>query len=68
MTALDLPDAALRANVIETLGILAREVPTEMNGSVDGIVTKLLKGITSQESTNTIGAVVSLMRSTCNSD
>lgn len=45
ITALDLPDPALRANVIDTLAILAKELPTEMAASVSSIVLKVLKCI-----------------------
>lgn len=58
ITALDLSDSALRANVIETLGVLAKEVPSEMQLAISGIVTKVLKGLSVGSSTK--GSVVSL--------
>lgn len=62
ITALDLPDPALRANVIETLGVLAKAVPAEMSGSVSGIVLKVLKGLRGDEAM-TASAVVTSVRS-----
>ncbi|ORY74067.1 ARM repeat-containing protein [Leucosporidium creatinivorum] len=49
ITSLDLPDPALRANVIETLGLLAKEVPGEMENSVTNIVPKVLRGVVGDE-------------------
>ncbi|KAI5478911.1 DNA repair/transcription protein [Pseudohyphozyma bogoriensis] len=46
ITSLDLPDPGLRANVVQTLGVLAKEVPTELENSISGIVTKVLRGLT----------------------
>lgn len=50
MTALDLPDPNLRANVIDTLAVLVKEVSSEMVDGVNGIVVKLLKGLSSKGS------------------
>lgn len=59
ITALDLPNPALRANVIETLAVLVKEVASEIEGSVTGIVTKLVKGLSSLViNSNTKGSVV----------
>lgn len=59
ITSLDLPDPALRANVIETLGTLAKDVPNEMETSIASIVAKVLRGILVDVS-NAKGAVVRL--------
>lgn len=45
ITSLDLPDPFLRANVIETLGVLAKEVPGEMEHSIVNVVTKVLRDV-----------------------
>ncbi|GEM08663.1 DNA repair/transcription protein [Rhodotorula toruloides] len=45
ITALDLPDPLLRANVIDALAVLVKEVPAEMENSISGIATKVLKGL-----------------------
>ncbi len=45
ITSLDLPDPALRANVIDTLALLAKEVPTEMSEHIVGLVQKVLKAL-----------------------
>lgn len=46
ITALDLPDPLLRANVIDALAVLVKEVPAEMENSISGIAGKVLKGLT----------------------
>ena len=56
ITALDLPDPSLRANVIDTLSILAKEVPGDMENSISGIALKVLRDVV--DSTNVKGAVV----------
>ena len=56
ITALDLPDLSLRANVIDTLGILAKEVPIDMDNSISGIALKVLRDVV--DGTNAKGAVV----------
>ncbi|KAK4702028.1 DNA repair/transcription protein MET18/MMS19, partial [Phenoliferia sp. Uapishka_3] len=55
ITALDLPDPTLRANVIDTLAILAKEVPGDMENSVSGIALKVLRDVV--ENANVKGAV-----------
>lgn len=57
ITALELPDPALRANVIDTLGVLAKEVPAEVSGSVSSVVLKVLKGIVGETQAGS-GAIV----------
>ncbi|BGP33480.1 hypothetical protein JCM10296v2_005284 [Rhodotorula toruloides] len=46
ITALDLPDPLLRANVIDALAVLVKEVSTEMENSISGIAGKVLKCLT----------------------
>ncbi|GAA6016857.1 hypothetical protein JCM11491_001829 [Sporobolomyces phaffii] len=43
ITALDLPDAHLRANVIDTLAVIVREAPALVEPSITSIATKALK-------------------------
>ncbi|KAM0750891.1 hypothetical protein T439DRAFT_325940 [Meredithblackwellia eburnea MCA 4105] len=45
VTALDLPDANLRANVIDTLGVLAKEVSSQLELSVGNIALKVLRDV-----------------------
>ncbi|GAA5866345.1 hypothetical protein JCM8547_000746 [Rhodosporidiobolus lusitaniae] len=46
ITALDLPDPLLRANVINALAVLVEQVPNEVDNSISSITTKVLKGLT----------------------
>ncbi|TKA55992.1 hypothetical protein B0A53_01695 [Rhodotorula sp. CCFEE 5036] len=46
MTSLDLPDASLRANVIDALTVLVNDVPSELENAISGITTKVLRGLT----------------------
>ncbi|GAA6059776.1 hypothetical protein JCM10212_001984 [Sporobolomyces blumeae] len=43
ITSLDLPSPSLQANVIDTLGILVREVPSQLEPSIHSITAKVLK-------------------------
>ncbi|GAA5964949.1 hypothetical protein JCM21900_001908 [Sporobolomyces salmonicolor] len=52
VTSLDLPDPALRANVIDTLAVLVKEVPTEMDNSISSIAVKALRSLTSDTSSS----------------
>jgi DNA repair/transcription protein MET18/MMS19 len=45
ITALDLPDPSLRANVLDTLTGLVKEVSTEMELTISSVVLKVLKGL-----------------------
>ncbi|GAA5985268.1 hypothetical protein JCM10908_002594 [Rhodotorula pacifica] len=44
-TSLDIPDASLRANVIDALSVLVSDVPTEREDSISGVTTKVLRGL-----------------------
>lgn len=46
VTSLDLSDAGLRANVIDALTVLVKDVPSELENSINGITTKVLRGLT----------------------
>ncbi|GAA5990089.1 hypothetical protein JCM10908_005818 [Rhodotorula pacifica] len=46
ITSLDLPDASLRANVVDALTVLVNDVPAELENSISGITTKVLRGLT----------------------
>lgn len=59
ITSLDLSDPALRANVIDTLALLAREVPTEMSEHIVGLVGKVLKALVADTKSVSREAVVS---------
>ncbi|BGP17780.1 hypothetical protein JCM10213v2_005822 [Rhodosporidiobolus nylandii] len=48
ITSLDLPDPLLRANVIDALTVLVKEVPGEVEHSVTSVVGKVLKGLTGE--------------------
>ncbi|GAA5933513.1 Met18p [Sporobolomyces koalae] len=50
ITSLDLPDPNLRSNVIDTLGILVREVPETLEPSISSIALKTLKSATTSSS------------------
>lgn len=56
ITALDLPDPLLRANVIDALAVLVKEVPAEMENSISGIAGKVLKGLTGGSGTGQLPA------------
>ncbi|GAA5883105.1 hypothetical protein JCM3774_002857 [Rhodotorula dairenensis] len=46
VTSLDLSDAGLRANVVDALTVLVNDVPSELENSINGITTKVLRGLT----------------------
>ncbi|GAA5981336.1 hypothetical protein JCM11641_005289 [Rhodosporidiobolus odoratus] len=48
ITSLDLPDPLLRANVVDALSVLVKEVPTDVENSIGSVVAKVLKGLTSE--------------------
>ncbi|GJN90351.1 hypothetical protein Rhopal_003362-T1 [Rhodotorula paludigena] len=60
ITSLDLPDPLLRANVLESLATLVKEVPSEMEHSISGIATKVLRGLTGETSQGAGKAAVQL--------
>lgn len=63
ITSLDLPDTALRANVIEALTVLVNDVPAELEISVGSIATKVLRGLSAQiDGIDDPSAVVSRLR------
>ncbi|GAA6018123.1 hypothetical protein JCM8202_000190 [Rhodotorula sphaerocarpa] len=49
ITSLDLPDMALRADVIDALTILVKDVPAELENSISSIASKVLKGLSVPE-------------------
>ncbi|GAA5832383.1 hypothetical protein JCM11251_006429 [Rhodosporidiobolus azoricus] len=49
ITSLDLPDPLLRANVIDALTVLVKEVPTEVERQIASVVAKVLKGLTGEK-------------------
>ncbi|GAA5902120.1 hypothetical protein JCM8208_002481 [Rhodotorula glutinis] len=51
ITSLDLPDAALRANVLDALSTLVAEVPAELDNAISGIVAKVLRGLSGETAT-----------------
>ena len=51
ITSLDLPDASLRANVLDALGTLVAEVPAELDNAISGIVGKVLRGLNGETAT-----------------
>ncbi|GAA5888696.1 hypothetical protein JCM6882_009055 [Rhodosporidiobolus microsporus] len=56
VTSLDLPDPLLRANVIDALTVLVKEVPTEVERQIVGMVGKVLKGLTGEKGEKGKGA------------
>ncbi|GAA5841768.1 hypothetical protein JCM9279_003101 [Rhodotorula babjevae] len=51
ITSLDLPDASLRANVLDALSTLVAEVPAELDNAISGIVAKVLRGLSGETAT-----------------
>ncbi|GAA6032143.1 hypothetical protein JCM8097_007094 [Rhodosporidiobolus ruineniae] len=49
LTALSLPSPSLRANVIDALSVLVKEVPTEVDNAIAGVASKVVKGLTAGE-------------------
>ncbi|BGP41533.1 hypothetical protein JCM10450v2_005582 [Rhodotorula kratochvilovae] len=60
ITSLDLPDASLRANVLDALGTLVAEVPGELENAIGGIVGKVLRGLGGETATAQGRAAVQL--------
>ncbi|GAA5820973.1 hypothetical protein JCM3770_006154 [Rhodotorula araucariae] len=60
ITSLDLPDASLRANVLDALGTLIAEVPGELENAIGGIVGKVLRGLGGETATAQGPAAVQL--------
>ena len=60
ISSLDLPDFELRANVINTLSLLVKEIPMELDTSISSMAIKVLRGaLNDAASTRIKGAVVS---------
>lgn len=60
VSSLDLPDLTLRANVIDTLSVLVKEVPMEMDASISSMALKVLRGVVGEAANSkSRGAVVS---------
>jgi len=59
ITSLDLPDSAMRANVIDTLALLAKEVPTAMSEHIVSLVTKVIAALVADTKSVTRDSVVS---------
>lgn len=60
ISSLDLPDFELRANVIDTLSLLVKEIPMEMDNSISSMAVKILRAALADAARRrTKGAVVS---------
>ncbi|GAA6003750.1 hypothetical protein JCM10207_003581 [Rhodosporidiobolus poonsookiae] len=56
LNALDLPSPVLRANVIDALSVLVKEVPSDVETSIGSVVAKVLKGLTAEREGGRAGA------------